>query len=344
MHNYSLMRSRTSAALIIGLLFIPYVTAGPSTDGVENASGLVMNRIADYPLPGRATRWDYMSLDPLRSRLFIAHLGDSTVVVFDTDSNAVVGTIANIGEVHGTLAVPDLGRVYATATMDNEVVAIDARSLKILARIPTGQHPDGLAYAPDVHKLYVSDESGKTETVIDVQTNNRVATIQLGGDVGNTQYDPFSKHIFVNVQGVGELIEIDPRSDMILRRIPIPGVHGNHGLLIEPDLRLAFIADEDSNRLLVMDLNSTDIVAESAVGKGPDVLAYDPVLEILYVASESGVISEFKVSEQGVSKIDEIAIGSNAHTIAVDPATHKLYLPLKVIGKRSVLRVIQPVL
>jgi YVTN family beta-propeller protein len=344
MHDYSLKRFQLSTLLLVGLLCIGGATADTSKDGTGNPSRLVLNRVADYPLPGRATRWDYMSFDPLRSRLFVAHLGDSTVVAFDTDSNAVVGTIADVGEVHGTLAVPDLGRVYATASKTDEVVVIDAATLKILARIPAGRYPDGLAYAPDVHKLYVSDEYGKTETVIDIQKNTRTATIPLGGNVGNTQYDPLSKHIFVNVQGTGELIEIDPGTDTILRRIAVPGANGNHGLLIEPNLRLAFIANEGNNRLLVMDLNSTKIVANFAVGGGPDVLAYDSALGILYVASESGVVSGFKVGEQGVSKVDESVVGANAHTVAVDSATHKIYLPLKEANKRPVLRVMQPAL
>ena len=343
MRNFFLKRFQLSTVLVIGLLCIGDVIAAPANTGTEKSGSLVMNQVADYSLPGRATRWDYMSFDPLRSRLFIAHLGDSTVVVFDTDSNAVMGTIADIGEVHGVLAIPDLGLVYATATKTNEVVAIDAASLKIVARISTSLHPDGLAYAPDVHKLYVSDEYGKTETVVDVRTNKRVMTIPLGGDVGNTQYDSRSKHIFVNVQGSGELVEIDPNTDTILRRIPIPGANGNHGLLIEPLLRLAFIANEGNNKLLVMDLNSMKIVASFTVPKGPDVLAHDVALGIVYLASESGVLSAFKVSEHGVAKVGERFVGANAHTVALEPRTHKVYLPLKETGTPQVLRVMRPV-
>jgi len=303
---------------------------------------LAMNQVADYPLPGRATRWDYMSFDPLRSRLFIAHLGDSAVVVFDTDAKKVMGTIPDIGEVHGTLVVPNEGVAYATATKTDEVVAIDASTLKVLTRIPTGKHPDGLAYAPEAHKLYVSDEFGKTETVVDTRTNKRVATIRLGGEVGNTQYDPGSKHIFVNVQGTGELVEIDPASDAIVARIPIPEVNGNHGLLIEPNFRLAFIANEGNDRLLVMDLNTKKLVGNFTVGKGPDVLAYDVALGIVYVASESGIVSEIRVTREGVSKLGEDVVGANAHTVAIEPAAHKVYFPLKENGKPPVLRVMQP--
>src|SRR5215469_1478639 len=140
------------------------------------------------------------------------------------------------------------------ATCSNEVVAIDEGTLKITARVPGGVYPDGMAYAPGVHKLYVSDEHGGTDTVIDVRTNRRVATIPLGGDVGNTQYDPVTKHIFVNVQTRKQLIEIDPTTDKLIARTDLPGADSNHGLLIEPAQRRAFIACENNHRLLVLDL------------------------------------------------------------------------------------------
>lgn len=324
-------------SIVLYCLAISVAHAAPS-----NSMDSVLSVVADYELPGKATRWDYMSLDAPRSQLFIAHLGDSAVVVFNTKTRSVVATIPDVGNVHGTLAIPELNRVYASATRTNEVVAIDATTLKIIARVPGGVYPDGMAYAPEAHKLYVSDEHGNTDTVIDVQTNQRVATIQLGGTVGNTQYDPVIKHIFVNVQGTSELVEIDPKTDAIVQRTKLAGADGNHGLLIDPVRRLAFIACEDNNKLLVMDLESRKIVSRFDLGKEPDVLAYDDSLGLLYVAAESGPLSRFKVSATGVIKIGNEVIGTNAHVAAVDPSNHEVYFALNKDGRQPILRVLRP--
>uniref|UniRef100_UPI003F4956C8 YncE family protein n=1 Tax=Cupriavidus yeoncheonensis TaxID=1462994 RepID=UPI003F4956C8 len=314
---------------------LPETTALPSR-------ALPLQHVGDFPLPGGTTRWDYLSLDPTRSRLFIAHLGDSAIVIMDTETKAILATIGDVGHVHGTLAVPELNRVYASATASNEIVAIDASTLKIVARIPGGVYPDGIAYAPEVGKLNVSDESGNSETVIDVRTNRRVATIELGGAVGNTQYDSASKHIFVNVQGRRSLVEIDPRSDKVIDRIALPGAEGNHGLLIVPESRLAFIACEGNDRLLVLDLKSKQIIANFRVGRAPDVLGYDADLGQVYVASESGVLSIFKVAGNGVTKVGEGFVGSSAHSLAIDAASHEIYLPLKDVDHHSVMRIMKP--
>ena len=332
-------RGSTAASFAVALLSGSLATCNGSS---ASADALPLKTLADVPLTGHATRWDYASLDPRTHLLFIAHMGDSVVTVFDTRTQAVVADIPNIGDVHGVLAIPELGRVYASSTGSNEVVAIDEKTLSVTARIPAGTYPDGLAYAPEVNKLYVSDEFGATESVIDVATNSRAGTIPLGGEVGNTQYDSASKHIVVNVQGRNDLVEIDPTTDQIIARHPLPGAKGNHGLLIDPDQRLAFIACEDNDKLLVFDMTTMTVVATFATGSGPDVLGYDPGLGLLYVASESGVVSLFKIKGRTVMKIGEGTLGPNAHVIAVDAQTHRAYFPLKNLRGRPVLRITLP--
>jgi len=303
---------------------------------------LPLTTVADVPLTGRTTRWDYASLDPARHRLFLAHLGDSVVSVFDTRRQRVVADVPGLNSVHGVLAIPELDRVYASATGTDEVVAIDATRLKIVARVPTGDYPDGMAYAPKEHKLYVSNEHGGSDTVVDVRSNRRVATIPLGGEVGNTQYDPVSGHIFANVQTRGVLAEIDPATDKVVARIALPGARGNHGLYIDAPARLAFVACEEDARLLVLDLRSRRITASFDVGDTPDVLAFDPGRGWLYVASESGEVALLQVKGRNVRALGRGLLGPNAHVVAVDPATHRAYFPLKDWKGQPVLRITGP--
>lgn len=323
-------------------LFLAIASCAPACSAADVVGTLPLTTIADVPLPGRTTRWDYESLDPTRHLLFLAHLGDSTVVVFDTRREKVIATIPDISRVHGVLVVPQLGRVYASATGTNQVVVIEEHSFKIVGRIPAGTYPDGIAYAPGVNKLFVSDETGATDTVIDAATNRRIATIALGGEVGNTQYDPISRHISANVQTRDDLAEIDPLADKLIARHPLPGAKGNHGLLIDPAGRLAFIACEGNDKLLVLDMRTMQVVAAFAVGRNPDVLAFDDRLGLLYVASESGVVSLFKAKGRAVKKLGQGSLGPNAHAVAVDAATHKAYFPLKAWKGKPVLRVTQP--
>jgi DNA-binding beta-propeller fold protein YncE len=296
--------------------------------------------VADVALPGDTSRFDYESIDTDRHLLFIAHLGASEVLVFDTQARTVLARIGNVSHVHGVLVVPESKRVYASATGTDEVVAIDEDTFDVVARMPGGKYPDGLAYVPALRKLYVSDETGETETVIDTQSNRRVATIGLGGEVGNTQYDAASKHVFVNVQSRNELVEIDPATDRIVRRIALPGAQGNHGLLIDASAHRAFIACEGNDKLLVLDMDTHIVQSAFSVGHGPDVLAEDAGSGSVYVAGESGVVSVFRLRDGQVSRSAEGFLGPNAHVVAIDASRHRAYFPLKSISGRPVLRIV----
>ncbi len=294
--------------------------------------------IRDVPLTGGASRFDYQSLDPQAHRLYIAHLGASMVTVVDTQASAVVGDVANVPGVHGALAVPELGRVYATATDANQLVAIDPSSLAVVASAPTGSYPDGLAYAPTVGKVYTSNERGRSDTAVDVSTHQAVATIALGGEVGNTQFDPASGLIYVAVHQRDELVAIDPGRDQVASRSVLPGCDDPHGLYVDAPTRRAFVGCEGNGKLLVVDLETMQVAAERSVGQTPDVLAYDPAPGWLYVAAEDGVLTVLAVNEDGVREVARGFAGPNAHSVAVNPETHHVYLPLMNVDGQPVLR------
>jgi len=303
---------------------------------------LGLRQIADVPLPGSTSRWDYASLDPSTGRLYLAHLGGSSVTVFDTKSQQVVTDITGIASAHGVIAVPQLKRVYATATGDNQVVTIDAQSLQILARTEGGNYPDGLAYDPDDGKVFVSDESGGTVTVVSTETNQRTATIDLGGAVGNTQYDTVGKRIYSAVQTRNQLVAIDPATNQVASRYDLPGCTHAHGLLIDAPNRLAFIACDENATLVIFDLRTMQITGTQTVGDTPDVLAFDDGLHRLYVAAESGVLAIFDEHGTTLTKAAQGMIAPRAHVIAVDAATHRIYLPLENSGGHPALRILEP--
>nr|MDQ3746347.1 YncE family protein [Acidobacteriota bacterium] len=188
----------------------------------QPAGGIILRTIRDVPMSGGASRFDYQSLDSNAGRLYIAHLGDGMMTVFDTNKQTVVGDVKELPRVHGVLAVPELHRVLASATGANELAVIDDQSLQVVARVPAGDYPDGIAYASKARKIYVSDLHGRTDTVIDAATNQHVATIELGGGAGNTQYDSASEHIFVTVHHLNQLAEIDPQTDKVIGRYELP--------------------------------------------------------------------------------------------------------------------------
>jgi len=292
-------------------------------------------------MPGPAVRFDYQSLDAEHGRLYIAHMNADQLVVFDTEKRQVVANLDGFKRVHGVIAVPEIERVYASVTGEHEVAAVDMKNLKTVARTGPVTYPDGLAYSPTTKRVFVSDEHGGVDAVIDANSNKLLTSIPLGGGAGNTVYDSGSGRIFVAVHSANELVAIDPTTAKIIGRYPLPGIKNPHGIALDLADRLAFIAGEENHSLAVFDLKTMKLIAVHQVGDDPDVLAFDPNLNRLYVSAESGTVSVFEKTDRNLRLLGQFKM-PHAHTVAVDPKSHLVYFPLEDVGGHPLLRIMRP--
>jgi DNA-binding beta-propeller fold protein YncE len=319
---------RTVAVLLVFAIGAAPAVSGSAPAATSGADALPLRIVARVPLSGPSVRFDYTSIDPATNRLYIAHMDASQLLIVDLRTRRVIKTIAAPG-VHGVIAVPELDRVYASATNAHEAITLDGHTGTILAHAPAGEYPDGLAYDSAVRHVFVSDESGGVETVLN-RLGHRLATIALGGEAGNVQYDSVTHMILVDVQSRNDIAVIDPHINRIVRRVSLQGCDHDHGLLIDGSRRLAFVACDGNDRLLTLDLRKMKVTGSASVGGSPDVLAFDDSLRRLYVAAESGDVAVFAERGRRLVKLGQAPLAPFAHSVAVDPRTHLVYFPLQI--------------
>src|SRR5213595_900420 len=239
------MLTRTLTALVLAATpqvpTQPCTLAGPPVEAhwsgaipPASTADAPLRLVADVPLPGSATRFDYQSLESASGRLFISHMGAGQLVVFDVRAGKVIGNLDGFPTVTGVLAVPAEHRAYASAAGDHAVVVVHDSTLQIVARVPGPRFPDGIAYAPAERRVFVSDESGRRDFVIEAATNSLVAQVELGGEAGNTQYDAGSHCVIVAVQTANQLAVIHPTTAAVVRRVPLDqAIRYPHGFYID---------------------------------------------------------------------------------------------------------------
>jgi DNA-binding beta-propeller fold protein YncE len=318
--------------------------------------------VADFPL-GRATRrMDYQSLDVAAHRLYIAGMGAGKLLVFDVAQSHLAASLHGFPKVTGVLAVPDLHKVYASvpgaglipsvsvalgmvglSSGRGAVAVVDTRTLREIARLPGGVFPDGIANDPRDRRIFISDELGSAVLVIDTDSNQLIARIALGGEVGNVRYDPITTKVYAPIQSRNELAVIDPANLQLVARRSLLGGEHPHGLVIVHGQTVGYVACDGNDQLLTVELATGKVLDRQAVAHDPDVLAIDPQARRLYVASESGKLSIFDIGAATRPRsLGDVFVGRGAHSVAVDPATHRLYFPLADVKGRSVLRVLAP--
>ena len=313
-------------------------TAHPKPGGV---SGL-LRQVTDVPLPGAAVRFDYQSADAGSGQLYISHMNDGHVVAFDSRARRVVANIPDMPRVTGVWAVPELHKLYASVTGHHHVAVIDLPGLSVRATPGPIGFPDGIAYATGARRIFVSDESGGGELVIDGVTDLVVTTIPLGGEAGNTKYDPVSGCILVAVQTKNEIVAIDPGTAAIVARYPLARGDHPHGMVVDGPGRLLFVANQGNATMEVVDLRTMEVTDVEPVGDDPDVLAYDPGWQRLYVATEGGGLWVYRVDGRRLVAEGVLDL-PHAHTVSVDPVSHLVYLPLENLDGRPVLRIMSGV-
>ena len=316
-----------------------------SSDGASGGARLPLVKVADVPLPGRSTRFDYQDVDVAKGHLVIAHMNDGAVVIVDLRDGTVLKELKGIPTARGVIVADDVGTIFVTSS-PNQLVLIDNTSLTEIGRVTTGNGPDGDGWDPVDKIVGVSDQrDGALSLIADAGRGAR-KQVPLGSETGNVVFDAQRGCFWITVVGTSPpdaLVAVDPKAAKVLSSIPLPGCKGAHGLRIHPDGKSAFIACEGNKKLARVDLGGAHAVSLASTGSGPDVLAVDPALGWLYVAAESGDLTVFDIAKPGVSLVGHDQPGAHSHSVAVDPATHHVFFPL-LSGPSGtpVLRILRP--
>jgi DNA-binding beta-propeller fold protein YncE len=276
--------------------------------------------------------------------LVIAHMNDDTVLITELSDGSVLAELENIPVARGVVVADEPAIIFATSS-PNELVLIDAQSLEEIRRVPTGLGPDGVSWDPLDQVVGVSDQADGAISLIGDAGSGARQQVKLGAATGNVAFDASRGWFWITVESGSPsgLVAIDPVAAEIKATIDVPGCIGAHGLRLHPDGKSAFVACEANDMLARVELEGDHSVATAATGSGPDVLSLDPDLGWLYVAAESGDLTVFDIRAPGVALIGHDQPGNGAHSVAVDPATHRVFFPLAAGDEGTpVLRIMRP--
>jgi len=265
--------------------------------------------------------WDYASVDSAAKRLFVSHA--TSVVVIDTEKNAVVGGIAPTPGVHGIAVAPDLGRAFVSNGRENTAAIVDLKTLKIVASVETGQNPDAILYEPAHQEVYTFNGRGKSATVIDAVAGTVKATIALPGKPEFAVVDVKAGRIYNNIEDTSTIVAIDTTTHKVVNTWPIAPGEGASGLAIDlANHRLFTVCDKV---MVMLDSTTGKVLGTLAIGDGPDAAAYDPGTGYVFASASDGTMTVAKVDAGKLVQVQKLATPQRTRTMTIDPATHRLY-------------------
>ena len=268
--------------------------------------------------------YDYITVDSLSERLYVSH--GTQVNIINKNNGDSIGYIPTGKDVHGIALVHALGKGYITNGGANSVLVFDLKTNQILGHVPAGEFADGILYDDFSKKVISCNGKSKNLTVIDPATDKVVATIQLTGWPETAASDGKGR-IYVNNAEKSEIDVIDAKTFKIVANWPIAPAKGPSGLTIDRATMRLF-AGCDNKLLAVVDARTGKLITTLPIGDGCDAVGFDVKLKTIYSSNgESGTLTIVK--ELGADKysVENLKTENGARTLAVDPKTHKIYLP-----------------
>jgi len=191
--------------------------------------------VAPHAVP-IVSRFDYITVDQKRARVYAAHTGSETLLVVDGNTGNVLGQV-DVGPMHGVAVDPQTGTVYTGDGTNQTVSKIDPVALKVVATAKVSGNVDGIAYDPGTHRVYADEDGAKHVFVIDANTMKQLATVTLpGNDPESIVIDPRTHRVYQNLNDIDSIAIIDPKSLAVIKTIKTTGILHNHPLVFDAPL------------------------------------------------------------------------------------------------------------
>ncbi|MBV8467562.1 MAG: YncE family protein, partial [Burkholderiales bacterium] len=267
------------------------------------------------------TRWDYVYMDSAAHRLYVSHATQTEVI--DTQTDKLVGTIKGTTGVHGIAVASDLGLGFTSNGKDNAVTVFDLKSLETRDTIKVGTNPDAIVYEPASHRVVTFNGRSKDATIVDAKTRKVLGTVAVGGKPEFAQVAADGK-VYFNIEDTNELAVLDVANMKLTQRTSVKPCESPSGLAMDDKQRLYSVCE---NGLMVITGTDGKQIGQAPIGDGPDGVAWLDGYAFSANGKDGTLSVVGEVAAGKFDRIETLATAMSARTIAVDPATHKLYLP-----------------
>jgi YVTN family beta-propeller protein len=280
--------------------------------------------VTEIPIGGEGG-WDILTIDSAVSRLYLSHA--TKVVVVDLNTNTVTGEIADTPGVHAFVAVPEVQRGFSSNGKESKSSVVDLTTLKTTSKINTGANPDAVVYEPRHGEVYIFNHTGNSVTVINSKTATVSATIPLGGTPEFAAVDQAAGRVYCNIEDKSEVAVIDADKHELVARWSLSPGEGPSGIALDAAHHLLFSGCH--NKMMVMlNTNTGKVIATVPIGAGVDGCAFDDATQLAFASCGDGTTTIAREVAPGkLTVIQTLKTERGARTMALDPKTHRIYLP-----------------
>jgi DNA-binding beta-propeller fold protein YncE len=204
---------------------------------------------------------------------------------------------------------------------------VDLATLQTVSRVKTETNPDCILFEPGRSEVYAFNGRSESATVFSADSGKLVSTIALEGKPEFAQADPDAGRVFDNIEDKNAVAVIDTQTHAVVQRWPIAPGESASGMAIDVKHHRLFLGC--GNRLLVMmDSASGKVLASVPIGEGVDANEFDPGTQLAFAScGRDGTTTIAREDGDKLTVVQTLKTEPGARTMALDPVTHRIYLP-----------------
>lgn len=303
--------------LLVAAAIAATLSTSPAAHAADAGYQVTDKRVLDGPV-----RWDYLSIDSERHHLFLTR-GDH-VDVYDLQKRERVGSVAPTPGVHGVAVAADLGLGFTSNGGANSVTVFKLDSLEPVVTLAVGVGPDALVYDTTTRKVFVANGKAHTLSVIDAVARKVTGSIALPGSPETAVVDG-KGGLFVALEDRNAIAQVDTPTARLVGEHAVGSVcEEPAGLAIDQQAGLLY-AGCHNHKLAIVDARSGKVVGSAPIGAGNDAVAYDAERRLAFASNGDGTLTVIN-GKAPFAVRGTVATMPRARTVALDPATHSLYL------------------
>ena len=256
----------------------------------------------------------------------------------DDGTHIALGQIAVGNAPRGSVRFTKYGRGYVSNCGGDTISEIDIVNHRETARIKVGAAPRGIGIVPGDQFALVSNSGANSISIVDLNGREEVRQIATGRDPRHMAITPDGSSAYVAIWGshyvakidtrtlVGDSLECNFRNVREVNKIYMADGSHPYSVALHPSGKRLFVANTQSERLAVVELENETIEHEIDLGStGARAVAFSPDGAMAFVTIEN--TSEIAVIDVARMTIEHrILVGNGPRGLAMDPPTMKLYV------------------
>lgn len=242
-------------------------------------------------------KWDYMSVDNTRNRLYVSHA--DRVHVIDLTTDQAIAEWTGLANVHGLAFSKKQNKVYVANTSENNVVIFDANSLKKIKTVELkgALKPDCILFDEFSQKAFVFCGKSNNTYLLDANSDEVISTIDMGGKPEFACSDD-KGFVYNNIEDKNEVVVIDAKLNKIVNRFSLEDNKAPTGIAIDKKNGRLMVACEESEKMVVLDMKNGKLVSVVPMGKKTDGLVYMKGKNLTITSNGAG--SATVIKQEGV--------------------------------------------